>query len=440
MADRSTFISHVREVFDHLDDPAYLGSHPLAGLLGIHDRRAAAGALRRTLLGAVDELRPADGTPLDSSAWRRWRCLVMRYVDGAGIPQIARQLQLSERQARRDHAAGVDAVAAVLWSWHGSPPDAPALGVGLTATASASAPADSLGAQDLEAESARMAATSRGQSTNVATVLESALATVGPFAEERHGRIEVTLGDGLRQVSPSEPVLRQTLLCLSMWALMEGEASVTQFVAENAGAHVRISISFGMPTSGAVVSPRSDEARDLIETARRLVEPVGASIDVENSDPGRIVTLLLPTADQTTVLVVDDNPDIVQLFRRYLYNTDYNLVQARTPSTALELARALHPAVITLDAMMPSQDGWQILQQLRLDPSTRDIPVIICSVLPERALATSLGVTEFLAKPVTQRSLLAALRGCLAGRAPTATPGSPEDSAPFPPPRDHPLS
>jgi CheY-like chemotaxis protein len=60
--------------------------------------------------------------------------------------------------------------------------------------------------------------------------------------------------------------------------------------------------------------------------------------------------------------------------------------------------------------MMPSQDGWDLLGQLRQLDETRDVPVVICSVLADTALAEALGATAVLPKPVTQRSLLALLQ------------------------------
>ena len=76
---------------------------------------------------------------------------------------------------------------------------------------------------------------------------------------------------------------------------------------------------------------------------------------------------------EATVLVVDDNPDIVDLVRRYLTGSGYRLLQARAPPTTLDLARTAHPDVITLDVMLPSQDGGQIFTELRADERTQEI-------------------------------------------------------------------
>ena len=108
-------------------------------------------------------------------------------------------------------------------------------------------------------------------------------------------------------------------------------------------------------------------------------------------------------------MVVDDNEDILELFRGYLSPHHYRVVTAQTGQDALSLARRLRPYAITLDLMMPDQDGWDLLQALLNQPDTQHIPIIICSVLTQKELALSLGATAFLEKPISEDTLLLAL-------------------------------
>ena len=78
--------------------------------------------------------------------------------------------------------------------------------------------------------------------------------------------------------------------------------------------------------------------------------------------------------------------------------------------TAFELARSLRPHAITLDIRLPGQDGWQFLVQAKADPATAAIPVIVVSMVDERARGLALGAVDYLVKPVGRESLLAALR------------------------------
>jgi CheY-like chemotaxis protein len=97
------------------------------------------------------------------------------------------------------------------------------------------------------------------------------------------------------------------------------------------------------------------------------------------------------------------------MFRRYLERTNLKVVGVKEPEEVLPLARQLQPQVITLDVMMPTIDGWEILQALQTDPETQHIPVIVCSVWDEPELAYSLGAVDFLRKPISQKDLLDAL-------------------------------
>jgi len=117
----------------------------------------------------------------------------------------------------------------------------------------------------------------------------------------------------------------------------------------------------------------------------------------------------LRRAEQSIMLSVDDQKPAINMFRRYLSRSNVQVVGVQEPEQVLPLTRQLQPQVITLDVMMPTMDGWEILQTLRADPETCHIPIIVCSVWDEPELASSLGAADFLKKPITQKDLLDAL-------------------------------
>ncbi len=120
--------------------------------------------------------------------------------------------------------------------------------------------------------------------------------------------------------------------------------------------------------------------------------------------------LQLPVA-RRTVLVIDDNEDMLQLFHAYLSPHGYHVITAQSAPEAIEKVHEFQPYAVTLDLMMPEHDGWGILQTLLANSSTNNIPVIVCSVLKQKELALSLGATAYLEKPITEQSLLLALEG-----------------------------
>ena len=116
-----------------------------------------------------------------------------------------------------------------------------------------------------------------------------------------------------------------------------------------------------------------------------------------------------PEAPGRVVLCVDDDEGVITLFRRYLDKQGYRVVGLTDPSRVVEEARRIRPFAITLDVMMPGKDGWQVIQELKADPETRDIPVVMCTIVSEKGRGLSLGAADYLVKPILEQDLIAAL-------------------------------
>jgi signal transduction histidine kinase/CheY-like chemotaxis protein/HAMP domain-containing protein len=113
------------------------------------------------------------------------------------------------------------------------------------------------------------------------------------------------------------------------------------------------------------------------------------------------------------VLCIDDDVEVIDLLRRYLIPEGYSVRGVGSGEEGVRLAQELQPAVITLDIMMPEKDGWQVLRELKNNPATKDIPVIIHSIIENRPLALSLGALEVIAKPSEPKLVLSVVeRAC----------------------------
>lgn len=173
-----------------------------------------------------------------------------------------------------------------------------------------------------------------------------------------------------------------------------------------------------------------------LSIARSLVEAQGGRIWVESVvgegstfsftlpiapdvvlSPPRITRELAPRAGQH-LLVVEDEPAIANLLRYQLEKAGYKVTTATSGQEALRVARESSPDLITMDILLPDIDGFETIRLLQADPRTRDIPVVIVSIVQDEERALQLGVDAYLTKPIDERRLLDTVASLLAGHEP----------------------
>jgi CheY-like chemotaxis protein len=114
------------------------------------------------------------------------------------------------------------------------------------------------------------------------------------------------------------------------------------------------------------------------------------------------------------VLVCDDDPSIRRVLSSLLERRGYRVLEAASGAKAIEQAAAKRPAAILLDLLMPEMDGWETMAALKARPETRDIPVVVCSVVPVPDAKDDLsGVAEWVNKPLDTDALFRALSQAL---------------------------
>ena len=104
--------------------------------------------------------------------------------------------------------------------------------------------------------------------------------------------------------------------------------------------------------------------------------------------------------EATTVLVIDDDPTVLDLMRRFLNKEGLRVETASNGPQGLSMARKLKPDVITLDVMMPGMDGWAVLTALKGDSELAEIPVIMVTILDDKQMGFALGASDFVTKPI----------------------------------------
>ncbi len=125
-----------------------------------------------------------------------------------------------------------------------------------------------------------------------------------------------------------------------------------------------------------------------------------------------------PTSDR--VLVVEDDAQAYELIASALTSAGYLSIRARHGEEAVRLAREARPCAVTLDLVLPGLDGWEVLKRLKSDEITREIPVVIISMVENRELGVALGADDYFLKPVDRDRLLDRIRRLTSGRAPRA--------------------
>jgi len=108
------------------------------------------------------------------------------------------------------------------------------------------------------------------------------------------------------------------------------------------------------------------------------------------------------------ILVIDDDAEIRYTIGQYLISKGYEVVFADSGNAGIEMALEHQPFAITLDIILPDRDGWSVLKELKENPITKDIPVILVSIIGDKNFGYGLGAFEYFVKPISAEQLLSA--------------------------------
>ena len=381
------YLAKIQQLLDHLHDFRYLLSHPYAEHLSMseHTGEGVAKQLRHVLLAAIEALSPGPGVSFRTPRARVYNVLHLHYVEGMTISEAATELNISPRQAYRDLRRGEESVAAMLWEQ---------LEAGNLGTHH-----EQMHAQALEDEMHHIV--QHSTLVNVLFSVQRALKSVECLAQNSDITLRLELPVEPASMVADAMLMQQLLVSLFSHAIQEAKIGELQLSLHKQGIYFSLSMHY---------EAKHGTLPKLDSTILQLTERLGWQEPcVTDHSSERIVLLRMPIGG-VTLLVVDDNANLIELFERYLAGLPCHLVQAITSIEGIKLAEELHPDAIVLDVMMPETDGWQVLQILKNNTETAAIPVIICSVISDPLLAESLGAAAILAKPVSRDDLISALQ------------------------------
>jgi CheY-like chemotaxis protein len=346
-----------------------LQQHPFVRTLaGSGDLEAM--QVRRTLIEAIESTNPGSNFYFRAPQARPYQMLQLHYVERLTIQKAALELGVSERQAYRDLRQGEENALAFLRK------------------------------QEMKAQPVAevvSAAAPRGE--NLASLVQGAMASIERLAAQQNVTLDVQVSTRAFTVPVDPAIARQVLVSLFSRAIQQAQGTLRLELNTSADpAELLLQFTPRTPDRPAVVDPLVMSFIQQIGWAYQ--DAAGAPRQVRLSIPGAGLHLLM----------IDDDEGFISLVRRYLTGYVVKTSVAHNGADGLRAACQDPPGVILLDVMMPGLDGWQVLQTLRTDPLTMNIPTIVCSVFNDPELARSLGATLLLPKPASQESLLAALR------------------------------
>ena len=382
--DFDIFENLVKDALTNMFDYAALETHPLinAGIRPPSEYKGSRGDyLKNVLLECINSLKPQNmDFDFFSIEWRSYVILSQRYIENISSPELAKKLLLGERQIRRSQKKAVRAVAFILWDQINTQKDT----------------------HSDETETNGFVI--NREIINLNQVVRSIIDLFQNNFERESVVVDFFPSQNLLSVNSDRIILRQIIIRIFNLLLQKTDCHNIHLSIDQKGEDVIL--QFILPGAtfemNQLLTFLHSEENQIHQWLNEL------NIQLEGFPTQQEFHLMVRFLGQEKklILVVDDQEPALKMYERYLSRSNYKIYGLSKATKVLVKAIELNPALILLDIMMPKLDGWEILQSLRLNEKTKQIPIIVCSAWGEPELAKSLGANYFLRKPIVQKELL----------------------------------
>jgi diguanylate cyclase (GGDEF)-like protein len=194
--------------------------------------------------------------------------------------------------------------------------------------------------------------------------------------------------------------------------------TISKQFLELIGGRIDVESEYGRGSTFTITFPMQGASKPSpavpreIPRARTAEDFKPSVLAISDQTPAKRPAEINPAGSSTPprILVVEDDPTVERLLTLYFNQEGYHVDHATDGEEAVEKAVLLKPFAITLDIMLPREDGWSVLQKLKQIPETKDIPVIIVSIIENRELGFSLGAADYFTKPIDRTAILESLK------------------------------
>ncbi len=386
------FETQLLNTLNHLYDPGFELAGMMPRLLGI-ETTADIETARQVIKEHIENMRPPEDAPSAANSRKYYDLLNYRYIMLLSQEEASYKLGITSRHLRRFQHQAVHALSLHIWSKSGM--------IKKESIETVEPPDNQLHLEEdqLYQELQILEKNSPGVMSN----LSDSLSRAGVLARSLLNpavKLDVETVEKTFSASVHPSILNQLLLtCLQQIGRLAQTGSI------QLGAHQEN----GSATIFFQITPPIDCDSISFYPLPEILARLGGNFSIQSEAKSTQMVLNIPSAQTINVLVVDDNPDIIHFYRRFLARTRYSITDLRDGSQVFTTIEKNHPDIMVLDVMLPDTDGWELLSQLKSLASSQDIPVIVCSVLGQKELALSFGAKVYLSKPVGRLEFIQAL-------------------------------